>query len=189
MRRGTIDRKPLLALLLLGPVLTGCAGGTDLLSKDADWFSRSGRVFIKNVSRSKRRRLARTSQSRQMNSSVPTAPVPGWPGVPTRWLTALLVLQLPRRRGQWRLVTPNATSCAASVRPTTSICPTTRAAIAWRSWIFAWPAGRHLHLHGGTADIDRARTGAGGAAERRQAEEEAGRDVSRCHACAPRVRL
>ena len=45
-----IDRKPLLALLLLGPVLTGCAGGTDLLSKDADWFSRSGRVFIKNVS-------------------------------------------------------------------------------------------------------------------------------------------
>ena len=50
MRRGTIDRKPLLALLLLGPFLTGCAGGTDLLSKDADWFSRSGRVFIKNVS-------------------------------------------------------------------------------------------------------------------------------------------
>ena len=50
MRRGPIDRKPLLALLLLGPVLTGCAGGTDLLSKDADWFSRSGRVFIKNVS-------------------------------------------------------------------------------------------------------------------------------------------
>ena len=50
MRRGTIDRRPLLALLLLGPVLTGCTGGTDLLSKDADWFSRSGRVFIRNVS-------------------------------------------------------------------------------------------------------------------------------------------
>jgi len=33
----------------------GCAGGSDmfssdLLSKDADWFSRSGRTFIKNVS-------------------------------------------------------------------------------------------------------------------------------------------
>ena len=40
----------MLALLLLGPVLTGCTGGTDLLSKDADWFSRSGRVFIRNVS-------------------------------------------------------------------------------------------------------------------------------------------
>jgi len=50
VRRGTIDRRPLLALLLLGPVLTGCTGGTDLLSKDADWFSRSGRVFIRNVS-------------------------------------------------------------------------------------------------------------------------------------------
>ena len=50
MRRGTIDRKPLLALLLLGPVLAGCTGASDLLSKDADWFSRSGRVFIRNVS-------------------------------------------------------------------------------------------------------------------------------------------
>ncbi len=49
VRRGTIDRKPLLTLLLLGPALAGCSG-TDLLSKDADWFSRSGRVFIRNVS-------------------------------------------------------------------------------------------------------------------------------------------
>lgn len=50
MRRGTIHRKPLLALLLLGPVLAGCNSASDLLSKDADWFSRSGRTFIKNVS-------------------------------------------------------------------------------------------------------------------------------------------
>lgn len=50
MRRGTIYRKPLLTLLLLGPALAGCSGGSDLLSKDADWFSRSGRVFIRNVS-------------------------------------------------------------------------------------------------------------------------------------------
>ena len=47
---GTHDRKALLALLLLGgPVLAGCST-PDFLSKDADWFSRSGRVFIKNVS-------------------------------------------------------------------------------------------------------------------------------------------
>jgi hypothetical protein len=39
-----------LALLLLGPVLAGCAGASDLLSKDADWFSRSGRVFVRNAS-------------------------------------------------------------------------------------------------------------------------------------------
>ena len=50
MRRGTINRKPLLTLLLLGPALAGCTGASDLLSKDADWFSRSGRVFIRNVS-------------------------------------------------------------------------------------------------------------------------------------------
>jgi hypothetical protein len=44
-------------LLLLGaPLLAGCSGlgqdmfSSDLLSKDADWFSRPGRVFIKNVS-------------------------------------------------------------------------------------------------------------------------------------------
>lgn len=50
MRRGTIDRKPLLVLLLLGPALASCTGASDLMSKDADWFSRTGRVFIRNVS-------------------------------------------------------------------------------------------------------------------------------------------
>jgi hypothetical protein len=45
----------LLALLALGPLVAGCAGGSDmfssdLLSKDADWFARSGRTFIRNVS-------------------------------------------------------------------------------------------------------------------------------------------
>ena len=50
VRRGTIDRKSLLTLLVLGPALAGCSGATDLMSKDADWFSRTGRVFIRNVS-------------------------------------------------------------------------------------------------------------------------------------------
>ena len=54
-----LDRKyriSLLALVCAGPLLAGCAGvggemfQTDLLSKDADWFSKPGRVFIKNVS-------------------------------------------------------------------------------------------------------------------------------------------
>jgi hypothetical protein len=49
-------QKRLLALLLFAPMIAGCAGGvsemfqSDLLSKDAEWFSRSGRLFIKNVS-------------------------------------------------------------------------------------------------------------------------------------------
>jgi hypothetical protein len=50
VRRGIIDRKPLLTLLLLGPALAGCSGASDLMSNDADWFSRTGRVFIRNVS-------------------------------------------------------------------------------------------------------------------------------------------
>jgi hypothetical protein len=48
-------RKRLLALLLLAPLVAGCSGASnmfssDLLSKDAEWFSRSGRVFIRSVS-------------------------------------------------------------------------------------------------------------------------------------------
>ena len=52
-------RKPLLALLLLAPVMAGCAGGSgsvgdifssDLISKDAQWFSRTGRLSINNLS-------------------------------------------------------------------------------------------------------------------------------------------
>jgi hypothetical protein len=47
--------KSLLALLVLAPAVAGCSGGadmfqSDLLSKDAEWFSRSGRLFIRNVS-------------------------------------------------------------------------------------------------------------------------------------------
>jgi hypothetical protein len=46
----------MLTLLLLAPVLAGCGAtasdifAPDLISKDAEWFSRSGRLFIKNVS-------------------------------------------------------------------------------------------------------------------------------------------
>lgn len=56
VRNLEIHRKPLLAALLLAPLLTGCAGGvgdmfqSDLLSKDAQWFSRTGRLTINNVS-------------------------------------------------------------------------------------------------------------------------------------------
>ena len=43
-----IKRKPLLALLVLAPVLAGCAG-SDLLSRDAEWFSGPSRLFIRNI--------------------------------------------------------------------------------------------------------------------------------------------
>ena len=48
--RKSIYKKPLLALLLLTPAVAGCSGTSDLLSKDTEWFSRPGRLFIENVS-------------------------------------------------------------------------------------------------------------------------------------------
>jgi hypothetical protein len=50
VRQDNVYRKPLLLLLLAAPLMAGCSTGSDLLSKDADWFSRPGRLFIKNVS-------------------------------------------------------------------------------------------------------------------------------------------
>ena len=56
MRNQYLYRKSVLALLLLAPTLAGCGAtasdifSSDMLSKDAEWFSRSGRLFIKNVS-------------------------------------------------------------------------------------------------------------------------------------------
>ncbi|MDF0519607.1 hypothetical protein P0R31_20410 [Bradyrhizobium yuanmingense] len=34
----------------VAPLVAGCAGGADLLSKDAEWFQKPGRLFIKNIS-------------------------------------------------------------------------------------------------------------------------------------------
>ncbi|MCK1619805.1 hypothetical protein IVA96_25165 [Bradyrhizobium sp. 159] len=34
----------------VAPLVAGCSGGTDLLSKDAEWFQKPGRLFIKNIS-------------------------------------------------------------------------------------------------------------------------------------------
>jgi hypothetical protein len=39
-----------LAFLVLTSAVAGCSGSSDLLSKDAEWFSRPGRLFIRNVS-------------------------------------------------------------------------------------------------------------------------------------------
>jgi hypothetical protein len=48
-------RRRWLALSLLAPLVAGCSTASDmmssdLLSKDAEWFSRSGRLFIRNIS-------------------------------------------------------------------------------------------------------------------------------------------
>ena len=40
----------MLALCAVAPLIAGCSSGADVLSKDAEWFSRPGRLFIKNIS-------------------------------------------------------------------------------------------------------------------------------------------
>ncbi len=55
MKNRTDFRKQLALLLVLAPAIAGCSGASDmfqsdLLSKDAEWFKRPGRLFIKNVS-------------------------------------------------------------------------------------------------------------------------------------------
>src|SRR5215471_14185760 len=49
--RQTYHYRPrLFALIALAPLVAGCSGSADLLSKDTEWFSRPGRLFIRNVS-------------------------------------------------------------------------------------------------------------------------------------------
>ncbi|MCO5129115.1 MAG: hypothetical protein M9932_00945 [Xanthobacteraceae bacterium] len=57
MRNSFPPRNSVLAVALLAPLLAGCAGASmsdvfssDLVSKDAQWFSRAGQVLNKNVS-------------------------------------------------------------------------------------------------------------------------------------------
>jgi len=49
VRNGNSHRTRLLALLLLAPVVAGCSGASELMSRDADWFSRPSRLFIRNI--------------------------------------------------------------------------------------------------------------------------------------------
>ncbi len=50
MRHLKLPSTLVLALFAVAPLVAGCSAGSDLLSKDAEWFSKPGRVFIKNIS-------------------------------------------------------------------------------------------------------------------------------------------
>lgn len=43
-------RTPLLLLLSLAPIIAGCSSASDLFSRDAEWFSRPNRLFVRNIS-------------------------------------------------------------------------------------------------------------------------------------------
>jgi hypothetical protein len=51
VRHQKLPRSLIFALAAVAPLIAGCSGGgSDLLSKDAEWFSKPGRLFIKNIS-------------------------------------------------------------------------------------------------------------------------------------------
>jgi hypothetical protein len=49
VQHNSFPRKPFLALLF-APLVAGCSGASDLISRDTEWFSRPGRLFIRNIS-------------------------------------------------------------------------------------------------------------------------------------------
>ncbi len=50
MRDHTKQLTRALAFLVLAPVVAGCSSTPDFLSKDAEWFNRPQRLFIRNIS-------------------------------------------------------------------------------------------------------------------------------------------
>ncbi|OAF09801.1 hypothetical protein AYJ54_11370 [Bradyrhizobium centrolobii] len=45
-----LPRSLIVVLAAVAPLIAGCSSGTDLFSKDAEWFSKAGRLSIKNIS-------------------------------------------------------------------------------------------------------------------------------------------
>jgi hypothetical protein len=49
VQNSNIKRGRLLALLVFAPLVAGCAGASDMLTRDAEWFSGPSRLFIRNI--------------------------------------------------------------------------------------------------------------------------------------------
>ena len=177
-----INRKPLLALLVLGPIVAGCSGwhdvSDDLLSRDADWFSRSGRLFIRNISIE----TPPLTPDKPVTAEDLVSADGGCPGMappPAR-----------RTRTRWPTVRPRPQpSTTGTVALGHTECDVVRGIGAPDNvnlsnnaarrpgggrHLFARPACRHLHLHRRTPDVDRARPRAWPQPKRPEGEEEAG---------------
>lgn len=52
MRHQKLPKSLIVALAAVAPLIAGCSAGTDLLAsaKDAEWFNKPSRLFIKNIS-------------------------------------------------------------------------------------------------------------------------------------------
>ena len=148
----------MLALLLFAPLMAGCAAtpsdifSSDLLSKDAEWFSRSGRLFIKNVSiETPPLTPDKPVASEDLVDAEGSCPGMASAGMPANanalsdGAAAAPTASTPERS---RLAIPNAMSCVELARPTTSTSPTIAGAIGWRSSTLRGdnaPASIHSH--------------------------------------------
>src|SRR6476620_462403 len=50
VRHQKLPSSLIVALAAIAPLVAGCSGGTDLLSRDAQWFNTPSRLFIKSIS-------------------------------------------------------------------------------------------------------------------------------------------
>ena len=162
----------LLALLLFAPARSRAAQARptcfrpDLLSKDAEWFSRPGRLFIRNVSIE----TPPLTPNKPMTADdlvsadglCPGMAPPGAPADANASADGAAAAPPPRPTGRWRLVIPNATSCAASARPTASTSPTIargdRVAVinysrGQRAGIYTFTAGRLTSIERGPESV------------------------------------
>ena len=149
VRHGTINRNPLLALLALAPVISGCSGASDLLSKDADWFSRSGRVFVRNISIETPpltpNKPVTAEELVSAEGGCPGMAPPGGRRTPTR-------LPMARRLKRWNggARPHRMRRCAGSAPPTTSIFQQSARRSGGCRDLFAWPLrGIYTSLPGG----------------------------------------
>ena len=50
MRHQKLPSSLIIALAAVAPLVAGCSGGSDLLSRDTQWFNTPSRLFIKSIS-------------------------------------------------------------------------------------------------------------------------------------------
>ena len=169
----------LLTLLALAPLVAGCQSASDLMSKDAEWFSRSGRLFIRNVS----------IDAPPLTPDQPVRPddlvsadgaCPGMapPGAGRKLSLITLPAAPPVPGGTVALGHTECDVVRGIGAPDSVNLSNGPGGAPRRRHLVARSARRHLHLQRRTAFVDRARARAGRTAESgEKAEEETRRDL------------
>ena len=174
VRDGTFSRNSLLALLVLAPGLAGCSGASDIFSRDADWFSRPGRVFIRNISiesppLTPDKPVTNDDLVSADGSCPGMAPPPGAGECAGDRCTAAAA---DRRQCRTRAHRMRRRARHRRPRQCEPVQRAGRRARCGRDLV-ARSARRHLYLQFRAPDVGRARPGCCAGAEARKAEEEA----------------